>query len=73
MVRLVKDVSETDRYGRLLRYVYLLDGTFINLELAKEGYVRSATFPPDVKHAEEFVAAAREARLAGRGLWATCN
>lgn len=72
-VRLVKDISETDHYGRLLRYVYLADGTFINLELARAGYARAATFPPDVKHAEEFVAAARTARLAQRGLWAVCN
>ncbi|MBI5729439.1 MAG: thermonuclease family protein [Candidatus Magasanikbacteria bacterium] len=72
-VRLVKDISEVDRYGRLLRYVYLLDGTFVNLELVKEGYARPATFPPDVKYSSAFVAAAREARLAQRGLWAVCH
>jgi len=37
-VLLEKDVSETDRYDRLLCYVYLLDGTFINAELVRAGY-----------------------------------
>ena len=71
-VRLAKDISEVDRYGRLLRYVYLLDGTFVNLELAKQGYGYVDTFPPDVKYSQLFVAAAREAREAGRGLWRAC-
>jgi len=72
-VRLVKDVSETDKYGRLLRYVYLEDGTFVNLKLVEEGYAQADTFPPDVKHSATFVAAAREAREAGRGLWSACR
>ena len=72
-VRLLKDVSEVDRYGRLLRYVYLADGTFVNLELVKEGYAQAATWPPDVKYSEIFVAAARGARQAGRGLWGACR
>ncbi len=71
-VRLVKDVSDRDRYGRLLRYVYLENGTFVNLELVKEGYARASTFPPDVKFASEFVAAEKAAREAKRGLWASC-
>ena len=69
-VILVKDVSEVDRYGRLLRYVYLQDGTFVNAELVRLGYAKAATFPPDVTHAELFVSLEREARDAGIGLWA---
>jgi micrococcal nuclease len=73
-VRLVKDVSETDRYGRLLRYVFIEgdDGTevFVNLELVRQGYARASTYPPDVAHQEEFRAAEREAQEAARGLWA---
>lgn len=72
-VKLVKDVSETDKYGRLLRYVYLMDGTFVNLELVKEGFARVDTFPPDVKFSKEFVAADRAARLAQKGLWSVCK
>ena len=67
-VKLVRDVSETDRYGRLLRYVY--DGArSINATMVAEGFASAATFPPDVAHALEYVALERKARLAGRGLW----
>lgn len=69
-VVLVKDVSETDRYNRLLRYVYLPDGTFVNAELVKQGYAVIATFPPDVRHQDLFLKLEREARETGRGLWA---
>jgi micrococcal nuclease len=68
-VRLDKDVSETDRYGRLLRYVYS-GTTFVNAVMVREGYATAATFPPDVAHANQFVALARVARIAKRGLWA---
>ncbi len=68
-VTLVKDVSETDRYGRLLRYVYLADGIFVNAELVRQGYAQVATFPPDVAHQELFVQMQQEARDAGHGLW----
>lgn len=67
-VILEKDVSDTDRYGRLLRYVYVGD-IFVNAYLVEQGYARAATFPPDVKYAELFRRLEREAREAGRGLW----
>ncbi len=75
MVRLEKDVSDTDRYGRLLRFVYIEDGTFVNDTLVREGYARISTFPPDVAKAEQFKLAEREARDQKRGLWAddTCK
>jgi endonuclease YncB( thermonuclease family) len=66
---LYKDVSETDRYGRLLRYVVAGD-RFVNLELVKAGYAQAATYPPDVACSQAFVAAEREARSAQVGLWA---
>ena len=68
-VTMVKDVSETDRYGRLLRYIYLEDGTFVNAELVRQGYARVATFPPDVRFQELYITLEREARETGRGLW----
>ena len=68
-VTLVIDVSETDRFGRLLRYVYLDDGTFVNAELIADGYARLVTFPPDVSNADFFASLQRDARQAGRGLW----
>jgi len=68
-VRLVKDVSDTDQYGRLLRYVYVGD-TFVNAELVRRGLATAFTYPPDVAHSALLAQLGREAREAGRGLWA---
>src|SRR5215212_8983311 len=67
-VRLERDVEERDRYGRLLAYVYVGD-LFVNAELVRRGYASVATFPPNVRHVDEFVRLQREARAARRGLW----
>lgn len=67
-VRLEKDVSETDKYGRLLRYVWVGD-TMINEVLVREGYARSSAYPPDVKHQELLDQCEQEARDSNRGLW----
>jgi micrococcal nuclease len=71
-VYLEKDVSESDRYGRLLRYVWLADGRMVNEVLAAEGYAPVTTYPPDVKYTDRFLNAQREAREAGGGLWSKC-
>jgi len=68
-VTLVKDISETDKFDRLLRYVYVGD-LFVNAELVRQGYANAATYPPDVAHADLFVQLEAEARAAGRGCWA---
>jgi endonuclease YncB( thermonuclease family) len=57
-VVLEPDVSETDRFGRLLRYAWL-DGTLFNEALVREGYAQVSTFPPDVKYVDRFLAAQR--------------
>lgn len=73
-------VEERDRYGRLLAYIYIREPggawefggesfTQVNLELARAGWADPLTIPPNVDFAEEYVAAAREARDAGRGMW----
>ena len=67
-VTLTRDVEDRDKYGRLLRYVYL-DGLFVNEALVRDGYARVYTYPPNVNHAQEFVAAERIARSEKRGLW----
>ncbi len=69
-VRLEYDVQPTDRYGRLLAYVYLDDGRFVNAELVRLGYAQVSTYPPNVRHVETFVELQRKARAEGRGLWA---
>lgn len=76
-VWLVKDITDKDKYGRLLRYVYLGDpdqesSVFVNLELVKQGFAHSSTYPPDIKFQELFLAAQAEARDANRGLWNSC-
>ena len=68
-VYLEKDVSETDRYGRLLRYVWLDESTMVNAVLVAEGYAQVSTYPPDVKYADRFLELQRAARAEGRGLW----
>jgi len=68
-VRLVKDVSETDKYGRILRYVYVGDD-LINDYLVRNGYASSYSYPPDVKFQDQFKQAETEARTNKRGLWA---
>lgn len=68
-VMLERDVQERDRYGRLLAYVYV-DGVMINAELVRLGHARVMTVPPNVRHATAFLALERQARAAGRGLWA---
>ncbi len=71
-VRLEKDISDRDRYGRLLRYVYVGE-VFVNDYLVRQGVARVATFPPDVAHQEQFLEAQREARQEGRGPWRACT
>ncbi|GIW63947.1 MAG: thermonuclease [Patescibacteria group bacterium] len=68
LVKMEKDVSETDQYGRLLRYVYL-DNTMVNKKLVEEGYAFAATFPPDIKYQALFLQAERMARENSKGLW----
>ncbi|MBI5106814.1 MAG: thermonuclease family protein [Solirubrobacterales bacterium] len=71
-VRLVLDVEERDRYGRLLAYVYA-GSRFVNAELVRGGYALPLTIPPNVRHADAFARLAREARRAGTGLWKACR
>jgi micrococcal nuclease len=68
-VSLEFDVEKHDRYGRLLAYVYLKDGTFVNAEIIKHGYASLMTIPPNVKYAQLFLSLYRDARMNKRGLW----
>lgn len=71
-VRLVRDISDTDRYGRLLRYVYVGD-TFVNKKLVVDGFARVRAYKPDTKHHAELLAAMRDAQNMRRGLWGACK
>jgi micrococcal nuclease len=80
-VRLEKDVSETDKYGRLLRYVYVSSSStssgkeelFVNDYLVKEGYAHASSYPPDVVKQSVFNASETDARNHNRGLWNSCK
>lgn len=61
--------SERDRYGRLLVYVYLADGTFFNKKMIEEGYAYEYTYDTPYKYQAEFKEAQRQAELNKRGLW----
>ncbi|HSX02643.1 MAG TPA: thermonuclease family protein [Candidatus Saccharimonadia bacterium] len=73
-VRLEPDAEDSDRdkYGRLLRYVYLPDGTLYNAALIRQGYGFAYTVFPITK-LDDFKALEQTAQQANRGLWATCR
>ena len=68
-VRLEYDVEKRDRYGRLLAYVYLDDGTFVNARIIEEGYGQTMTIPPNVRYADLFRKLEKQARENDKGLW----
>lgn len=80
-IYLQKDVSERDKYGRLLRYVWLVKpstnepskeeviANCFNAELVKNGYAHAYTYPPDVKYNEIFKELETKAREKHIGLW----
>jgi micrococcal nuclease len=68
-VRLERDVSDTDKYGRLLRYVYI-DDVLINAELVRLGLAEARAYPPDTLYQELLEQLEKGAREAGRGMWA---
>jgi micrococcal nuclease len=71
-LRLERDVSEFDKYGRLLRYAYLPDGTMVNENLVLNGFAQIETYPPDVKHVDVLAWAQQKAREQKIGLWSKC-
>jgi len=60
--------ADRDRYGRLLRYVVLPDGTLLNGEIVRQGYGHAYLRYPFARM-EEFRALERQARKRGLGLW----
>ena len=68
-VRLEFDLEKRDKYKRLLAYVYLKDGIFVNAEIVKQGYASLMTYPPNIKYVDTFKKLYQEARVNNRGLW----
>lgn len=71
-IAMEKDISEKDKYGRLLRYVYVED-ILINDFLVNQGYAKVDTVPPDVKYSSDFQISENEAKEGKRGMWGKCN
>lgn len=68
-VHLLRDVSDTDQHGCLLRYVYTEDGVLVNAEIVREGMAALAVVPPDTRFRSTIAAAEEEARTHGYGIW----
>jgi len=71
-VRVQRDVEARDRYQRLLVYLYLLDGTFINQELLRLGFARTMNITPNTAFATKFASIETVARENQIGLWLKC-
>lgn len=71
-VQLLKDTRNVDKYGRLLRYVYV-NGMFVNEQLVAGGFARAKWYPPDTKEQISIDAAEKLAQEAKRGLWSVCQ
>ena len=69
-VDLVKDISETDKYERLLRYIYLTDGTFVNELIVKNGYAKAYPYSPDTTLCPQIEEAEDYAKENNLGIWA---
>ncbi|NOU84925.1 nuclease precursor [Paenibacillus sp. LMG 31460] len=71
-VKLEKDVSERDKYGRLLMYVWF-DDKMVNEQLLEKGLARVAIYQPDVKYVDKFREIQKKAQQAGTGIWSIEN
>jgi micrococcal nuclease len=67
--RLEFDIDKRDKYGRILAYLWTTHGEMINLLMLKAGYAMLYTFPPNIKYADDLMAAQREAKDSGLGIW----
>lgn len=68
-IRLEYDKDKKDRHGRLLAYVYLKDGLFVNDSLIRQGYAHILYHKENNKHDDLFLKAQREAMKTGKGMW----
>ena len=72
-VRLEFDKEKHDRYGRLLAYIFLSDGTLVNKKMIEKGYAYVLYLRPNVKYAGVLLKAQRDAMSAKQGMWHNWN
>ena len=65
----MKDISDTDRYDRLLRYIYLTDGSFVNELIVKNGYGKAYLYKPDITLCPQIQEAEDYAKSNDLGIW----
>ncbi len=64
-----RDVEDTDRYGRFLRYVWTEDGAFFNEFAVRHGHAEASLYEPNDRYIDRMRRAERQARNADRGMW----
>ena len=73
----ISDISEKDKYDRLLRYVILEregeDNLFVNDYLVRQGLAIDIGIPPDNRYRDLLSSAGEEAKRERRGLWGKCE
>ncbi len=67
-IELERDITDRDKYGSLLRYIYYNE-TNVNFILVHEGYAKSYPVEPDVKYKVEFIIREDLARTKRLGIW----
>jgi len=72
-VRIQIDKEKYDQYGRLLAYVFLPDGTFVNGALVEKGLAMVYTTPPNVRYDRDLLTLQRRAMRERVGLWASAD
>lgn len=71
-VELIKDISEKDRYGRLLRYIYF-EGDFVNELIVYNGYGKAYPYSPDTSKCPIIQEAEQHAKTSNLGMWGQTN
>jgi len=72
-VRLEFDKEKYDRYGRLLAYIYLSDGTFINKEMIEKGFAYLLPRSPNIKYEKMLLQTQRDSMSTKQGMWHNWN
>lgn len=68
-IRLEFDRERNDQYGRLLAYVFLEDGTFLNASMLQTGFAYYLYREPNLKYDQMLMQSQREAMTAQEGIW----
>jgi micrococcal nuclease len=70
VITMTADVSDRDQYGRLLRYLWLDRGVFVNEIMVRGGYAQARDYPPDSLYVANIAAAQESAQADAIGIWA---